>query len=93
LEEVLVQGHDPLHELHVPHQAGVVVGEQLNGGDAADATGVERGGVHVAALHEAEHLSCVAGDLQCLAVELTRERVERPHDVADVLVPVGFGVR
>lgn len=47
----------------------------------------------MAALHEAEHLSRVTGDLQCLAVELTRQRVERPHDVADVLVAVGLGLR
>ena len=44
-------------------------------------------------LHEAEHLPRPAADLQRLAVELAGERVQRPHDVADGLVPVGLGVR
>ena len=68
-----------------------VVGEELDGGGRADAAGVQRGRVDVAALHQAEHLPRVAGDLQRLAVELARERVERPHDVADGLVPVALG--
>ena len=59
----------------------------------ADAARVERGGVHVAALHQAEHLPGVAADLQRLPVELAGERVERAHDVADGLVPVVGGVR
>ena len=45
--------------------------------------------MHVAPLHQAEHLPGVATDLERLAVELTREGVERPHDVADRLVTVG----
>ncbi len=45
------------------------------------------------ALHQAEHLARVAADLQGLAVELAGERVQRPHDVADGLVPVGLGLR
>jgi hypothetical protein len=57
--------------------------EELDGRDGADPAGVQRGGVDVAALHEAEHLTGVAADVQRLPVELARERVERPHDVAD----------
>ena len=85
--------HDLLHELHVAHEARDVVGEELDGGRGADAARVQRGGVHVAPLHQAEHLPRVPGDLQGLAVELARERVERPHDVADGAVAVGLGVR
>ncbi len=92
VEEVVVHGDDPLHELHVPHEARVVVGEQLDGGGRAHAARVERGGVHVAALHQAEHLPRVPADLQGLAVELAGERVQRPHDVADGLVAVVGGV-
>ena len=88
-----MHGHDPLHELHVAHQADVVVGEQLDRRGGADAARVERGGVHVATLHQAEHLPGVPADLQCLAVELTGERVERPHDVADRAIAVVGGVR
>jgi len=47
----------------------------------------------VATLHEAEHLSRVTGDLQCLAVELTESGLSAPHDVADVLVSVGRFLR
>ena len=85
--------HDLLHELDVAHQPGDVVGHQLDRRDRADAAGVERRGVHVAPLHQAEHLAGVARDLQRLAVELAGERVERAHDVADGLVPVLAGVR
>ena len=93
VEQVVVHRHDPLHELHVAHQPGEVVGEELDGRDRADAARVERRRVHVAALHQAEHLAGVPADLQRLAVELAVERVERPHDVADGLVAVVGGVR
>ena len=49
--------------------------------------------MHVAPLHQAEHLPRIAADLERLAVELAREGVERPHDVADRLVPVGRRAR
>ena len=88
-----MQRYDPLHELHVPHQADVVVGEQLDGGGGADAPRVQGRGMDVAALHQAEHLPGPPADLQRLPVELARERVERPHDVADEAVPVISGVR
>ncbi len=93
VEQVVVHRHDPLHELHVAHQADVVVGEQLDRGRGADAARVERGGVHVATLHQAEHLPRVPADLERLAVELTGERVERPHDVADRAIAVVGRVR
>ena len=93
VEQVVVHRHDALHELHVAHEPGVVVGEELDRGHRADAARVERGRVHVAPLHQAEHLARVPADLQRLAVELAGERVERPHDVADGLVAVVGGVR
>ena len=71
----------------------VVVGEQLDRGRRADAARVQRRRVDVAPLHQAEHLPRVPADLQGLAVELARERVERPHDVADGRVAVVAGVR
>ncbi len=42
----------------------------------------------MAPLHQTEHLPGVATDLECLAVELARERIEGAHDVADGLVAV-----
>ncbi len=93
VEEVVVHGHDALHELHVAHQPADVVGEELDRGGGADAARVQRRGVNVAPLHQAEHLTGVAADLQRLAVELTAEGVQRPHDVADRLVAVVLGVR
>ena len=93
VEEVVVHRHDPLHELHVAHQPGQVVGEQLHRGHRADAAGVERGGVHMAALHQAEHLPGGPADLERLAVELALERVQRAHDVADGAVAVLARVR
>ena len=86
-------GHDLLHELHVAHEARDVVGEELDGGRGADAARVERRRVDVPALHQAEHLPRVPGDLEGLPVELPGERVERPHDVADRVVAVVARVR
>ena len=75
--------HDLLHELHVAHQTGQVVGHQLDRRHRADTARVERRRVNVPTLHQAEHLAGVSADLERLAVELARERIERPHDVAD----------
>ncbi len=93
VEQVVVQGHDALHELHVAHQPAEVVREELYGGDGSDAARVERGGVHMAALHQAEHLARVAADLEGLAVELAFQGVERAHDVGDRAVAVLRRVR
>ena len=93
VEQVVVHGDDLLHELDVAHQPRHVVGHQLDGRDRADPAGVQRGRVYVTTLHEAEHLSRPATDLQRFPVELAAERVERPHDVGDGLVPVRIGVR
>ena len=93
VEQVVVQRHDLLQELDVAHQPDVVVGEQLDGRDGADAAGIERRRVDVATFHQAEHLARVAADHQRLAVEVALERVERAHDVADGLVAVVAGVR
>ena len=91
--QVVVHRQAALHELHVAHEPGVVVGEELDRGHRADAARVQRGRVHVAPLHQAEHLARVPADLQRLAVELAGERVERPHDVADGPEAVLGGVR
>ena len=85
--------HDALHELHVAHQPGQVVGEQLHGRRRAHAARVERRRVHVPPLHQAEHLPRGAAHLERLAVELALERVQRAHDVADVAVAVVGRVR
>ena len=74
VEQVVVQRHALLHELDVPHQPDQIVGEELHRRHRADAAGIERRGMHVAAFHQAEHLARVAADLQRLAVELAGER-------------------
>ena len=85
--------HDPLHELDVAHQPGHVVGHQLDRRGRADPAGIQRGRMHVPAFHQAEHFPRIPADLQRLPVELTGERIERPHDVGDGAVPVRVGVR
>ena len=71
----------------------MVVGHQLDRRDRPDAAGVQRRGVDVPALHQAEHLARPPAHLQGLAVELAGERVQRPHDVGDRLVAVRVLVR
>ena len=93
VEQIVVHGHDPLHELDVAHQPGQVVGKQLHRRDRAHPARVERGRVHVAPFHQAEHLPGGPADLERLAVELALEWVERAHDVADGAVPVLGRVR
>ena len=92
-----MQRHADLHVFDVAHEARVVVGEQLLRRNGADPTGVQRRGMDVAPFHQAEHLARVAADLQRLAVEVARERVERRHDIGDRLIAVnlrvgGFGL-
>ena len=62
-------------------------------GGRAHAARVQRGGVHVPALHQAEHLPGGPRYLERLAVELALQRVQRLHDVADGLVAVLGRVR
>ena len=83
VEKVVMHRHDLLHELHVAHQPAQVVRHQLDGRDCAHTARVERGRVNVPTLHQAEHLAGDPADLERLAVELTREGIEGPHDVAD----------
>jgi hypothetical protein len=47
----------------------------------------------VATLHQAEHLARPTADRKRLAVELTAERIQRPHDVGDGLIAVFAGMR
>jgi hypothetical protein len=42
VEQVIVHGHDALHELHVAHEPDVVVGEQLDRRGRPDAARIER---------------------------------------------------
>lgn len=93
VEEVVVHGHDLLHELDVTHEPGHVVGHQLDRGCRANSAGIQGRRVYVPAFHEAEHLSGVSADLQRLPVELAGERVERAHDVGDRAIAVHIGVR
>ena len=93
VEQVVVHRHDLLHELDVAHQPGHVVGHQLNRCGGTDSARIQRRRMHVPALHEAEHLSRPPADLQRLPVEVTGERVERPHDVGDRAIAVRAGLR
>ena len=93
VEQVVVHRDDLLHELDVAHQPRHVVGHQLDRGGRAHAAGIQRRRVHVATLHQAEHLPRPPADLQGLPVELAGERVERPHDVGDGPVAVRVGIR
>ena len=72
-----MQRHDLLHELDVLHQPDEVVGEELHRGNRADAAGIERGRMHVAAFHQAEHLARHAAHRKRLAIELAGERIQR----------------
>src|ERR1700724_1078653 len=41
IEQVVVHGHDPLHELHVAHEPRVVIGEELDRGRRAHAARIQ----------------------------------------------------
>src|SRR5258707_1633463 len=85
--------HDLLHEFAVTHQTDEIVREKLYGRDSADASRIKRRRMNVAAFHKTEHLARVATHMQRLAVELTRERVQRSHDIGNGPVAVVVGVR
>ena len=72
-----MQRHDFLHELDILHQPHQVVGEELNRGHGANAAGIERGGMHVPAFHQAEHFARHAAHLQRFAVERAGEGIQR----------------
>ena len=93
VEQVVVQRHHPLDEVDVPGEPHQVFVEQLHRRNGADAPRVERGRVHVAPLHQAEHLAGQPAHLQRLLVERAGEGVQRPHDVRDGAVSVYLGVR
>lgn len=94
VEQVVVHRNDLLHELDVPHEPAQVVGHQLHRGHRSHTAGVQRRGMDVATLHEAEHFSCRSADVQRLPVELPpAERVQGPHDVRDRAVAVLVLVR
>ncbi len=78
-----MQRHALLHELDVAHQPHRVIGEDLNRRNRADTAGIECRWMDVASFHQAKHLAGVTADLQCLAIEFARERIERRHDVGD----------
>ena len=92
VEEIVVQRHAFLHELHVLHQADEVVGKQLHGGHGADAAGIQGGRMNVASFHQAEHLARQAADHQRLAVEFAGEWIQRRHDIGDGAVSVLVGI-
>ena len=93
VEQVVVQRHDFLHELHVLHQPDDVVREELDGWDGADAARIERRGVHMPSFHQAEHLARHAAHLQSLEIERTRERISAFMMSRDRAVPMQIGVR
>src|SRR4051812_16447591 len=83
-----MQRHDLLHELHIPHQPDYIVCEKLDGGYSPHASRIESRWVNVAALHQAEHLTRVAADLQGFTIELTAKGIKRGHDVANHAIAV-----
>ena len=93
IEQVVVQRHDPLHELDVFQQPHQIVVEELHAGDGADAAGIERRRMDVPAFHQAEHFPRQPAHLQRFEIERALERVERPHDVGDRAVAVQLGMR
>ncbi|GAA3028446.1 hypothetical protein GCM10020000_01180 [Streptomyces olivoverticillatus] len=88
VEDVVVERHRALDEVQAPGQAHQVVGEDLRGGDGADAARVEGRGVDVAAFHQAAHLPGQAAHLERFLVHLALEGVEGAHDVGDRLEAV-----
>ncbi len=93
VEQVVVQRHNLLHELHVLHQAHQIIGEQLHGRNRPDTAGVKRRRMYVATLHQAEHLARHAAHLQSLTIKSPGEGVQRGHDVGDGAIAVKIGVR
>ena len=83
-----MQRHDFLHEFDILHQADNVVGEELDRRNRAHSAGIQRGRMHVAAFHQAEHLARHAAHLQRFPVKLAGKRIQRPHDVGDRAVAV-----
>ena len=81
-----------LHELHVLHQTNQVVGEELDSGHGSHAAGIQRGGMHVPAFHQAEHFARHAAHLQRFAIEGAGERIQRRHDVGDGAETVQIGM-
>ena len=93
VEQVVVQRHDLLHELDVLHQADQVVGEELDGGNGADAARDRASRDGRAGLPSGRTSRASCGSLQRFAVELAGEGVERGHDVGDGAIAVVAGVR
>ena len=93
VEEVVMHRHDLLHELDVAHQTGQVVGHQLDRCHRSDAARVERRGVDVPTLHQAEHLPGVAAHVEGFPVEVAGKRIQRSHDVADGAIAMITSVR
>ena len=91
-----MQRNDLLHELHILHQTHQIIGEELDGRHRADAAGIQRGRMHMAAFHQAEHLARHAAHGQRFAIERAGEWIQRRHDVGDravtMLVCIGRGV-
>ena len=93
VEDVVVHRDGLLDEVQAAQQPAQVVGQQRRRRDGPDAARVDRGRVHVAPLHQADHLAPDPAHVQRLAVRLARERVVRAHDVRDRLVAVRVHAR
>src|SRR5215475_3193142 len=88
VEQVIVQRHDPLHELHILHEPDEIVGKDLYGSRRTDSPRIERGRMHMPFLHETEHLARAVADGKCLAIKLAREWIQRRHDVCNGSISV-----
>ena len=93
VEDVVVHRDGLLDEVQAAHQPDLVVRQQRRRRHRADAARVDRGRVHVAPLHQADHLAPDPAHVQRLAVRRARERVERRHDVRDRRVAVLVAAR
>src|SRR5215831_5587822 len=93
VEQVIVQRHDLLHELHVLHEPDEIVGKDLDGSRRTDSSRIERGRMHMPSLHETEHLARAAADGKCFAIKLAREWIQRRHDVCNGPISVDTGMR
>ncbi len=79
VEQIIMQRHDLLHELHILHQAGtMIVGKELDRGHGSHSTRIQSGRMYVTAFHQAEHLASHTAHLQGFAVESAGEGIQSP---------------
>ena len=78
-----MQRNHLLHKFDVLHQSNQVVREELDSGNCSYSSRIEGRGMDMSSLHQTELLAGVPAHLESLEIQLTSERIERPHDVTD----------